>query len=184
MENPPDPPFIHSDSQLDCVEGASNWLSLPSLLSTTGGDNTVGKALGDFRIPNTGQNDSNLPANAGSHPVAETLQAAQHVQQTLFDIQAQQEAFREASLMAHAQRNQIKAQAAERRQIARMQQFLESGDPILMAEAMAWAQVNPNVLNMTALQLSLLETERSHQHESQAINSRSQFKRDGHDHPM
>ena len=71
--------------------------------------------------------------------------------------------------MAQVQRDRIKTQASEQRQIARMQQFLDSGDPILMAEGMAWAQVNPNVLNMTPLQLSLLENERSHRHESQAI---------------
>jgi hypothetical protein len=29
----------------------------------------------------------------------------------------------------------------------RMQRFLDSGDPILMGEAIAWAQFNPGVLN-------------------------------------
>lgn len=43
-----------------------------------------------------------------------------------------------------------------RRQVARMQQFLGSGDPILIAEAMAWAEINPGVLTLNALQLSLL----------------------------
>ena len=32
-----------------------------------------------------------------------------------------------------------------------MQQFLNSGDPILMAEAIAWAQINPGVLDEEAL---------------------------------
>ena len=38
-----------------------------------------------------------------------------------------------------------------------MQQFLDAGDPILVAEAMAWAQVNPGVLQANQLQLSLLQ---------------------------
>jgi hypothetical protein len=37
-----------------------------------------------------------------------------------------------------------------------MQQFLDSGDPILIAEAMAWAQINPGVLQITQLQRSLM----------------------------
>jgi hypothetical protein len=38
-----------------------------------------------------------------------------------------------------------------------MQQFLDSGDPILVAEAMAWAQVNPGVLQSNEHSPSLLE---------------------------
>jgi len=37
-----------------------------------------------------------------------------------------------------------------------MQQFLYSGDPILMAEAIAWAQINPGVLDEEALAIIAL----------------------------
>jgi hypothetical protein len=38
-----------------------------------------------------------------------------------------------------------------------MQQYLESGDPILMAEAVAWAEINPGVLQVERLNLPLFE---------------------------
>jgi hypothetical protein len=158
VENPPDPPSVKMNSQLDC-ENASNWHSSTSLLSTNGGDNPSGKVSSDrtaFKIP---INDSNSSANSSSCPTAsELLQEAQYVQQALFSIQAQQEAFQEAVRITQAQRQRIKSEAAEQRHIDRMQQFLDSGDPILVAEAMAWTQVNPGVLQADQLQLSLLQS--------------------------
>jgi hypothetical protein len=38
-----------------------------------------------------------------------------------------------------------------------MQRYLESGDPILMAEAIAWAEINPGVLRVEHLNLPLFE---------------------------
>ncbi|MDX2098572.1 MAG: hypothetical protein SFW36_12410 [Leptolyngbyaceae cyanobacterium bins.59] len=77
------------------------------------------------------------------------LSAQPKVQQALFEIKAAQEARQAAVLMAYEQQQHIKRQASEARQVARMQQFLDSGDPILMAEAIAWAAVNPGVLDMS-----------------------------------
>jgi hypothetical protein len=37
-----------------------------------------------------------------------------------------------------------------------MQQYLESGDPILMAEALAWAEINPGVLHVERTNLPLI----------------------------
>ncbi len=157
VENPPDPPSIKVDSQLD-DEDSSNWHSSTSLLSTNGGDNPSSKVSSDrtdFKIPT---NDSNSSTNSGRPPALELLQGVRYVQQALFGIQAQQEAFQEATRLTQAQRQRIKSEAAERRQIDRMQQFLDSCDPILVAEAMAWAQVNPGVLQANPLQLSLLQS--------------------------
>ena len=170
VENPPRPPSIKTDSQLDGVEDASNWHSLPSLLSTNDGDSPAGKASSDRDAPDSPEIDSNLPLSSDSHFASEALQAAQSAHQVLLNVQAQQEAFREAACMAQANRDRIKAQASKRRQIARMQQFMDSGDPILMAEAMAWAQVNPNVLHMSPLQLSLLEEGQSKLREPKGID--------------
>ncbi|MBD3886822.1 hypothetical protein IFO70_34865 [Phormidium tenue FACHB-886] len=181
VENPPHPPSIKSDCQLDGVENASNWHSPPSLLPTDDGDNPSSKPLSDRDTSNYTPTDSNLSVCSSAHPAAEAPQAAPPVEQMLFNLQAQQEAFQEAARLTQAQRNQIKAQAAERRQIARMQQFLESGDPILMAEAMAWAQVNPHVLDISPLQLSLLQEGQSHPSESKAMNAQSQLEGEGND---
>ena len=86
----------------------------------------------------------------------DSSQSIRYVQQVLFDIKAQQEARQEAVWMAQQRSGQIKREAAEAKQIARMEQFLASGDPILVAEALAWAQVNPGVLRSNQLLLDLL----------------------------
>ena len=129
------------------MEDASNWLSPSSLLSTPGGDSPPSLVSSDFNTSNISANDSNSVDNLiVSAP--DVLQGSQYIQQVLFRVCAQQEAFQEATRLTHAQHQQIKSEALQRRQIQRMQQFLESGDPILMAEAMAWAQVNPGVLQL------------------------------------
>ncbi len=56
--------------------------------------------------------------------------------------------------MAYQQQQRIKQEASQAKMITRMQQFLASGDPILVAEALAWAKVNPGILKVN--QLSLL----------------------------
>jgi hypothetical protein len=66
------------------------------------------------------------------------------------NLQAQREARREASEIAWQRQQQIKRQASNAKLVDRMQQFLKSGDPILMAEAMAWAEINPGVLDVSS----------------------------------
>jgi hypothetical protein len=156
VENPPDPPSIKTNSQLDCVRGASNWRSSTSLLPTNGGDNPAGKASSDHGVANRDSVDGNFSAkSSGDDSASDSLQGVEYVQQVLFNIKAQQEAFQEAARIAQTQHQRIRSEAAERRQVSRMQQFLASGDPILVAEAMAWAQVNPGVLNVEQLQIPL-----------------------------
>ena len=157
VENPPDPPIVKANSQLDCVGDASNWLSPPSLLASNGGDNPAGKASSDHGILNPDSGDSNPSAGSSDRDSASgSLRGVEYVQQVLFNVKAQQEAFQEAARIAQTQHQRIKSEAAERRQVTRMQQFLTSGDPILVAEAMAWAQVNPGVLQVKQLQIPLL----------------------------
>jgi hypothetical protein len=45
----------------------------------------------------------------------------------------------------------IRSEAQQKQQIDQMQQYLASGDPILIAEARAWAEINPGVLDMEQL---------------------------------
>ncbi|MEP1079632.1 hypothetical protein NDI52_29930 [Leptolyngbya sp. PL-A3] len=42
----------------------------------------------------------------------------------------------------------IRLEGQQQRHIERMQRYLDSGDPILVAEAIAWAQLNPGVLTL------------------------------------
>lgn len=60
--------------------------------------------------------------------------------------------------MAQHQHQRIKSEAQQQRQIAQMQQYLLSGDPILVAEARAWAEVNSGVLKGDQLQLPLTQS--------------------------
>jgi hypothetical protein len=158
VENPPYPPNINMDSQLDCVDHASNWLSPSSLLSMGGGNDRTGEGLGDRTLPTSLASDSNgdEPASTENRDTdsetvsagLESLPGVQYIRQALSRIEATQAAFQEAACLAQAQHQRSKAEAAEQRHIARMQQFLDSGDPILIAEAMAWARANPGVLQL------------------------------------
>ncbi|GAB4379748.1 MAG: hypothetical protein Kow00121_34520 [Elainellaceae cyanobacterium] len=153
VENPPHPPNITQDSQLDRIEDASNWLNPPSLFFTTDGNNPSAQGFSDRTDSNHPLGDSNSSVHSSS---TQPLQGVQYVQQALFNIKASRDAFQEATRIAQLQRQRIKSEAAIQRQIDRMQQFLDSGDPVLVAEAMAWAQVNPGILNHNQLQLVLL----------------------------
>jgi len=70
------------------------------------------------------------------------LAGVQYVQQVLFEIKASRKATQDAVrlVQSQSQQEQLKSETAERRQQERMQQFLDSGDPILMAEAIVWMQ--------------------------------------------
>jgi hypothetical protein len=136
VENPPD--FK--------LEDISNWLSSPSLLSINDGDNPAGGASGDRNVSNSSLGDSNFAVNSGHSFALKLLLAVQYPQQVLFGIQTQQPAIQEATCLTVVQHQQIRSEAADQRQTDRMQKFLDSGDSILVAAAMAWARVNPGVL--------------------------------------
>ena len=156
VEKPPDPPTLEMDSQLDGVESASNWLSPPSLLSVNGGDNPSDQALSDLCAMLTAFAGSNDPEEPIAGTTGEPCPEAHAVSQASLRDKGQQEALQEATHIAQSQRQRLKAEAAQQRQRNRMQQFLASGDPILVTEALAWAQVNPGVLDVSTLQLELL----------------------------
>lgn len=144
VENPPDPPNNKMSSQLDCVKDASNWHSPPSLLPITGGDSASSNGSTDRPAPSE-------PFDASNSFNPSPSMDAQSIRQLLLDIKAQQEARQEAIRLANEQQQRIKQEASKARMIARMQQFLASGDPILVAEALAWAQVNPGILQVNQL---------------------------------
>lgn len=117
VENPPTPPNATQNYQFDCVENTSNHQIPSSLLPALDGDKLSGNASDD-RVPmssfSTGGNVllRNLPLNQETDSVA---------QPQLQPIEAT------GQQQNHVQQNHVQ----------RMQQYLRSGDPILVAEAMA-----------------------------------------------
>lgn len=142
-ENPPDPPSFQNE-QLDCAGSASNLHSSTSLLQGTGSNPSLAQDLGDRASVCSGSSGS----NAGLQN--QSIQAIDqgHSQPThLFDL-AWTDANQEASRIARQQSRRIQNEARYKAYVARMQQYLESDDPILMAEAFAWAEINPGILSI------------------------------------
>jgi hypothetical protein len=147
VENPPAPPASLENSQLDCALGASNWHIPSSLLSSSDGNYLLDNGLGD-------RDEVVLEEEGGNVSEAMDFSAgAGVVQSMLFDVQAWLESRKEAAREANEQALRIKGEAQQQAYVDRMQQFLDSGDPILMAEAIAWADVNPGVLDEEKLVL-------------------------------
>ena len=144
VENPPHPPCFSENSQLDCTEAASNWLSSPSLFPNGGGDNRQDKASSHCFSSEGRSADGNALAPSSSTGV-------EYIQQALFQVKAQQEAYQQARRSAQLRLQHIRSEAQQKQQIDQMQQYLASGDPILIAEARAWAEINPGVLDMEQL---------------------------------
>ncbi len=144
---------MKTDSQPDCAEGASGCHSLTILFPSADGNQTPGNGSSDFAAQDCGESGGNPLLEVGSNGSgfdSESVPGVQFVQKTLEDIQAQREARREASDLAWQRQQQIKRQASNAKLIDRMQQFLKSGDPILIAEALAWAEINPGVLDVSS----------------------------------
>jgi hypothetical protein len=80
-------------------------------------------------------------------PAIKGLPSWNQQQSMLFDVQAWLESRKEAAREANEQALRIKGEAQQQAHVDRMQRFLVSGDPILMAEAIAWADINPGVLD-------------------------------------
>ncbi len=142
---------VKTDKQSDCAEGASDYHSLTSLLPSVLDNNLPSYGSSDLTAHDLSESGGNLLSESGSDSSAsESVQGVQFVQKMLADIQAQREAQREASEIAWQHQQQIKRQASNAKLVDRMQQFLTSGDPILIAEALAWAEINPGVLDVSS----------------------------------
>lgn len=147
VENSPYSPTSNMNRAGDCFEEASPAHSSTSLFPGAGSNHSDDKGFGDLALQNNEAGRNSFLAQSASNDASALSQDISYVQQVLFEIKAAQEARQAAVQIAYEQQQHIKRQASETRHIARMQQFLDSGDPILMAEAIAWAQVNPGVLD-------------------------------------
>jgi hypothetical protein len=147
VEIPPDPPVLQTEGWNDCARGASIPPSRTSLLRPVGwnrpdskGYSSLGEVKNDADLE-AGWNDSlaTTPQPAltseGSAPPVRTTPPRQlvlDIQSALLAAQAAQRAKAEAS-QHWQQLNGHKQATAEH--IARLQGWVDSGDPILMAEA-------------------------------------------------
>jgi hypothetical protein len=128
---PPHPPVFNPDVTWDCDQSASH-AQHPSSLFHCSGRNPLPDELSGDREPHPDQPGRNSAPCSPLMAVFEPLQSppidSHRASQTIATRQQQQQAQWEA------------------RQKSRMQQFLASGDPILVAEARNWARANPGVL--------------------------------------
>ncbi|MDX2242509.1 MAG: hypothetical protein NW224_17620 [Leptolyngbyaceae cyanobacterium bins.302] len=120
-ESPPSPPPSCMDTVWDCCEAAPHTVIHTSLFPDAGSNPNPDGTPSDFEnlLEESGRNSDLLQG---------TCQAA-------------------VQLAYQQQQQHLKQQASEARQVALMQRYLESNDPILMAEAIAWAQINPGRLD-------------------------------------
>ena len=135
VEIPPDPPNLNKTSELACSEGAASSESSPSLLVRKFSKGSASKEL-----------EAPQP-DVCEEKVCNKAEVSVNRNQFLLDI-------KRAIAMAHAstQQSQIVRRSAcvehqrQQREVAqktyreRMKQYLVSGDPILMDEALNWLQ--------------------------------------------
>jgi len=132
---PPDPPTSMMTGEWD-RNAASHSPNLTSLFLEPGrnplSDSGLSDSWTDLKLSG-GNNAGYWDASLGMKHIIPHLETTEVLQQAPIRLTAQQQ-------------QQLKEQASRARQAARMQQFFDSGDPILMAEAIAWAKVNPGLL--------------------------------------
>jgi len=138
VENPPHPPTSKLKPEKDCCEAASFSECHPSLFPGSGRNPLPGQPSEDREgIENEpGRNfaQDQTMLNGGTA----MFQTKEYVQQVLFEMQANRFAHQKAVQMKYEQQQELKRSVAQQRRIALMQQFLDSNDPILIAEALEW----------------------------------------------
>jgi hypothetical protein len=152
VDNPPDPPASIEDAQFDCALGASNWDSPTSLLPGDPRNDLVDKGLSNRSTTNSIDSPSNVLSDEDLTSSDSSLEASSTEgdvglrQMSMFDAQAWKETLQAANEEARERAQHIKDKVFERQQLEQMRDYWRSGDPILMAEAAAWAQANPGRL--------------------------------------
>lgn len=154
VEPPPSPPTAIEDNQFDGVLNTSNWHNSPSLLPPADGDNPLRTASDNRTAINSLSTGGNslptgdiIPSITPAAPASSPFPYPESVQFSSFDSRTWLAVTQAAAQEAQSKAQQIKQQAQQQQYVQRMQRYLHSGDPILVAEAIAWAQVNPGVLN-------------------------------------
>jgi hypothetical protein len=132
----------HSSS---CLEGQN----VPSLLPSNGDNTSASHHSSDSNAHHCDSIGRNL---LESEPVQDLAQNGQHspaASRSDLEQQAWQEV-QQAAMHLAQQQPRVEHPPSER-QVTRMQQYCDSGDPILQAEAVAWLQLHPGWLRLDAL---------------------------------
>ena len=152
------PEFLMNDSlgYLEELESENSSKNSTSLLPSNGGNIVPGNHSSDSTVPNSGTTGGNALIYGGPCPVAVDGQD-KSISQSLIHAQAQREACETAVYLAAEY--QPRNDAPSQKQIERMQQFLSSGDPILIAEATAWVHNHPGILDLKPVRSSFVNPE-------------------------
>lgn len=135
-----------------CSENSAPILrgeNIPSLLSSNGGNASFSNDPSDSSL----HHSDSIGCNALQNQAFEEIEDCQYQPvepQTTLEQQAWQEAHQAAVQLA--QQQLFTEREPSESQLARMQQYFDSGDPILRAEALAWSQLNPGWLNLDSPQ--------------------------------
>lgn len=121
----------------------------PSLLSSNGGNTTFSNDSRDSGSHHSDSIGRNMPWSQPSEKLTQDCQSQRFELQTALEQQAWQEAQQAAVQIAQQLTTE---QELSESQLARMQQYFDSGDPILQAEAFAWSQKHPGWLRLNAPQ--------------------------------
>ncbi|BAU15885.1 hypothetical protein LEP3755_64510 (plasmid) [Leptolyngbya sp. NIES-3755] len=152
------PQFLMDDSlgYLEQLELENSPQNSTSLLPSDGGNNTSSNHSSDSIVQNSDSTGGNSLIHQGFCPVTADNQD-KSISQALIQAQAQREACETAIQLAA--NCQAQDNVPSQKQIDRMQQYLDSGDPILIAEATAWARYNPGVLDLNGVRSSFASPE-------------------------
>jgi hypothetical protein len=110
----------------------------------TDSEDTFAREANDFAfkniasLSNADRNFSSPDPGLHSKPIGQPVAGVQYVQQVLFDLKRHLKASQTGSRLPLTQTPSNPNTAYQTAQIKRMQRFLESGDPILIAEAQSW----------------------------------------------
>lgn len=121
----------------------------PSLLPSDGGNITPSNDPSSSSLPHSDSIGRNLLPNQPCEEIAQAYQNSPTEPQTALEQQAWQEAHQAA--MQIAQQQQLTKREPSDSQLAQMQGYFDSSDPILQAEALSWAQLNPGWLRLDSL---------------------------------
>jgi hypothetical protein len=155
------PEFLMTDSlgYLEELVQENSPQNLTSLLPGDGGNKAPSNHLSDSTL----EDSASIGGNASTHHSSDssTVNDSAESFQVLLDVQGQREACEEAVQLTKRHQHRIQSHSPSQMQIERMQRFLDSNDPILIAEARAWAQVNSGFLQVNKPQFSHLQDSQS-----------------------
>jgi hypothetical protein len=140
------PDSFMSQECSDCAVGASSTSCSTSLLSEIGRNQLTGESLDDLEIPaiaQTGRNSDSEDSDNEDHGQNTTQQLIHRVKAWLTAQGAVAQAMRLEFNRQRQTRQLETCGLAKQARAQKMQHYLTSGDPILMAEARAWFVKHP-----------------------------------------